>query len=97
METKLDRELHETQQSLMQEMREHGLLANSKQRKQGPLASLMKPIEEHLQVSFNTTRDVIDSLAENKNYFAMSLKQFFISLSTEEPDLLELMCHNYVH
>ena len=81
----------------MQEMRDHGLLAGNKQRKQNSLAGMMKPIEEHLQSSFDTTRDVIDSLAENKNYFAMSLKQFFISLSTEEPELLELMCHNYVH
>jgi hypothetical protein len=36
-------------------------------------------------------------MGENKNYFAMSLKAFFIKLSTKHPELLELMCHNYVH
>jgi hypothetical protein len=36
-------------------------------------------------------------MGENKNFFAMSLKEFFIKLSTSNPELLELMCHNYVH
>lgn len=27
----------------------------------------------------------------------MSLKMYFIELATEHQDLLELMCHNYVH
>jgi predicted metalloprotease with PDZ domain len=27
----------------------------------------------------------------------MSLKMFFIELGTNQHDLLELMCHNYVH
>ena len=33
-------------------------------------------------------------IAENKNYFAMSLKMFFMSLTEDE---LEFLCHNYVH
>jgi len=42
-------------------------------------------------------KEDIDSLAHNKNYFAMSLKLFFVELGTHNQDLLELMCHNYIH
>jgi predicted metalloprotease with PDZ domain len=42
-------------------------------------------------------KDDIDSLSHNKNYFAMSLKLFFVELGTHNQDLLELMCHNYIH
>jgi len=31
---------------------------------------------------------------KSKNYFAMSLKMFFMSLTEDE---LEFVCHNYVH
>ena len=57
----------------------------------------MKPLEMHLQQSFDRMRDDIDGLAHNKNYFAMSLKLFFVELGTNNQDLLELMCHNYIH
>ena len=57
----------------------------------------MKPLETHLQHSFDKMRDDIDGLAHNKNYFAMSLKLFFVELGTNNQDLLELMCHNYIH
>lgn len=57
----------------------------------------MQPLEHNLQSCFNEMRFKIESMENNKNYFAMSLKMFFIELSTEFPDLLELMCHNYVH
>jgi hypothetical protein len=33
-------------------------------------------------------------IPENKNFFAMSLKMFFLNLSSDE---LEYICHNYVH
>lgn len=33
-------------------------------------------------------------LPPNKNYFAMSLKLFFMNLSEDE---LEFICHHYVH
>ena len=42
-------------------------------------------------------RDQIEDMEENKNYFAMALKLFFTELGAEQPDLLELLCHNYVH
>jgi hypothetical protein len=85
----------------MHEMREHGLLANMDTNNKDPdnlvLYKLMKPLESHLKQSFDKMREDLDSLAHNKNYFAMSLKLFFIELATNQPDLLELMCHNYIH
>lgn len=36
----------------------------------------------------------LNDIPENKNYFAMSLKWFFMTLNEDE---LEFMCHNYVH
>ena len=33
-------------------------------------------------------------IPENKNYFAMSLKMFFMSLTEDE---LEFVCHSYIH
>jgi hypothetical protein len=84
-------------------MKEHGLLADINfsvkepdQRKQ-TFVNLMRPLELHLQQCFERTKEEIESLEQNKNYFAMSLKMYFVELATEHEDLLELMCHNYVH
>ena len=33
-------------------------------------------------------------IPESKNYFAMSLKMFFMSITEDE---LEFVCHNYIH
>lgn len=102
-QTKLETDLKETQQSLIQEMKTHGLLADinfamkNPDERQMTLNNLMKPIETTLQDCFDKTREQIEEMAQNKNYFAMSLKCFFIELSNNHPDLLELMCHNYVH
>ena len=38
----------------------------------------------------------LESNDENFNYFAMSLKKFFILMSTSFPEMLEFMCHNFV-
>jgi hypothetical protein len=84
-------------------MKAHGLLADinfamkNPDERQMTLNNLMKPIETTLRESFDKTREQIEEMAQNKNYFAMSLKCFFVELSTNHPDLLELMCHNYVH
>jgi hypothetical protein len=56
---------------------------------------MMMPIANELKNSFDQTLQDIDLIEENQNYFAMSLKAFFISMSTNHPDLLELMCHNF--
>jgi hypothetical protein len=84
-------------------MKEHGLLADINfsvkepdQRKQ-TFVNLMRPLELHLQQCFEKTKEEIETLEQNKNYFAMSLKMYFMELATEHEDLLELMCHNYVH
>jgi hypothetical protein len=53
---------------------------------------LMAPIENILIQSLDKMKRT--SIPENKNYFAMSLKLFFMSLSEDE---LEFVCHNYVH
>ena len=53
---------------------------------------LMQPIENCLRECFEKMRQT--DLPPNKNYFAMSLKLFFMSLTEDE---LEFMCHNYVH
>ena len=97
MEKKLEQDLQETQKSLIQELQDHGFLLKDSAAKQQALSELMQPITDHLVESFDKTRAKIDRIGENKNYFAMSLKDFFIKLSTKHPDLLELMCHNYVH
>ena len=52
----------------------------------------MKPIENCLVQCFEKVKK--SHVDENKNYFAMSLKMFFMSLTEDE---LEFMCHNYVH
>jgi len=52
----------------------------------------MKPIENRLMDSFKQMKK--ETIPANKNYFAMSLKLFFQSLTEDE---LEFMCHNYVH
>ena len=65
--------------------------------KKQTFVNLMKPLELHLQQCFERTKEEIESLDQNKNYFAMSLKLYFIELATQHDDLLELMCHNYVH
>lgn len=44
MEDKLEKDLQETQQSLMSEMREHGLLFPSGSLNEKKLGALMKPI-----------------------------------------------------
>ena len=52
----------------------------------------MEPVEEILMESFIKMRQ--NHIPKNKNYFAMSLKLFFKSLSDDQ---LEFMCHHYVH
>ena len=52
----------------------------------------MMPIESHLFDCLEKTKT--SDIGPNKNYFAMSLKLFFMTLTEDE---LELMCHNYVH
>ena len=52
----------------------------------------MQPIEDLLQDSFERTKHT--HVDKNKNYFAMSLKAFFLGLTEDQ---LEFVCHNYVH
>ena len=53
---------------------------------------MMQPIEDCLRACFDKMKTI--PVGKNKNYFAMSLKLFFMSLTEDE---LEFMCHNYVH
>jgi len=53
---------------------------------------LMAPIEQCLHDCFQKVKQTV--LPPNKNYFAMSLKLFFMSLTEDE---LEFICHHYVH
>lgn len=66
-------------------MKNHSLLSNES-------IPLMQPIENRLLNSFDRMKK--EFIPTNKNYFAMSLKAFFQSLSEDE---LEFLCHNYVH
>lgn len=52
----------------------------------------MKPIEKHLHQCFEEMKK--QHVDESKNYFAMSLKLFFSTLSEDQ---LEIVCHNYIH
>lgn len=62
-QTKLETDLKETQQSLIQEMKAHGLLADinlamkNPDERQMTLNNLMKPIETTLQDCFDKTRE----------------------------------------
>jgi hypothetical protein len=53
---------------------------------------LMEPLEYAMRESFDRTRS--QKLPPNKNYFAVSMKNFLLSLSEDE---LDLLCHNYIH
>lgn len=53
---------------------------------------MMKPIENCLKECFIKMQSL--NIPENKNYFAMSLKMFFMSLTEDE---LEFVCHHYIH
>ena len=70
---------------LVSHMRNHALLSRE------PI-TLMQPIEACLFDSFKRMKQQV--IPKNKNYFAMSLKLFFMSLNEEE---LEFVCHNYIH
>ena len=51
-------------------------------------------LQQKLELCFKHTRRNMDTLPQHKNYFAMSMKNFFVSLANNE-DMLELMCHNW--
>ena len=70
-ESKLEKDLAETQNSLINHMKSHNLLSSSK-------LAIMLPIEECLHDSFQKMKTT--EIPENKNYFAMSLKTFFMNL-----------------
>ena len=84
-ESKLEKDLQGTTASLIAHMKSHSLLSSQN-------IPLMLPIENHLQECLQKMKT--SEIPENKNYFAMSLKLFFMSLTEDE---LEFMCHNYVH
>lgn len=66
-------------------MKKHSILSDSN-------LSLMRPIENKLMNCFDSVKK--QHIDESKNYFAMSLKLFFQSLSEDQ---LEIVCHNYIH
>ena len=84
-ESKLEKDLQGTTASLIAHLKSHSLLSSQN-------IPLMLPIENHLHECLQKTKT--SEIPENKNYFAMSLKLFFRSLTEDE---LEFMCHNYVH
>jgi hypothetical protein len=84
-ESKLQNDLNSTTSSLIEHLKSHSILSDEN-------LPLMKPIENCLKDCF--TKMQILKIPENKNYFAMSLKMFFMSLTEDE---LEFVCHNYVH
>ena len=56
----------------------------------------MIPIENHLQKCMDETVGEMEDMTNNQNYYAMSLKKFFILLGGSFPDMLEIICHNFV-
>ena len=84
-ESRLQSDLQTTTSSLINHMRDHSLLSNQN-------IPLMQPIENCLKDCFAKMQSL--KIPENKNYFALSLKMFFMSLTEDE---LEFVCHNYVH
>ena len=86
----------------MKELKMHGLLPANYAKKNSAssgdkLISTTNQIESHLQSCMDATVKDMVKLNENFNYFAMSLKKFFILMSTSYPHLLEFICHNFVH
>lgn len=73
-ESKLEKDLQDTTQSLINKLKTHSLLSNQN-------IKLMEPVEEVLHDSFAKMRHT--KLPANKNYFAMSLKDFFKNLSDD--------------
>lgn len=84
-ESKLEKDLNETTSALVGHMKKHSILSQNN-------ITLMKPIEKLLLGCFDQMKRT--QIEESKNYFAMSLKLFFQSLSDDQ---LEIVCHNYVH
>jgi len=84
-ESKLDKDLEETTTSLKDRMKKHSLLSFQN-------LPFMQTIENCLHQCFDKMKT--EFIPPNKNYFAMSLKLFFQSLTEDE---LEFLCHHYVH
>lgn len=73
-ESKLDKDLHETANALMGHMKKHSILSDQD-------ISLMKPIDKHLEGCFDQMKKT--HIDQSKNYFAMSLKLFFQTLTED--------------
>ena len=69
----------------MTQLKTHNLLSNERN-------PLMEPIEAKMRESFQRLKK--KEIPADKNFFALSLKDFFMRITEDE---LELMCHNYVY
>ena len=67
-ESKLEKDLQETTDALVSQLKRHNILSNQSM-------TLMKPIEKMLHQCFDTMKHT--HIDESKNFFAMSLKMFF--------------------
>lgn len=81
----MNHDLQDTTAALIKHLKEHSILGNDS-------IPLMKPIEQCLRDCFEKMKKL--RIPESKNYFAMSLKMFFMSITEDE---LEFVCHNYIH
>ena len=81
----MDKDLADTTDQLITHLKDHSLLSKEN-------IPLMSPLEDLLKECFKKMKSA--EIPSNKNYFALSLKLFFKSLSDQE---LELICHNYIH
>jgi len=81
----LNHDLQDTTAALIKHLKEHSILGSDS-------IPLMKPIEQCLRDCFDKMKKL--KIPESKNYFAMSLKMFFMSITEDE---LEFVCHNYIH
>lgn len=84
-DSRLEEDLKKTSAEFIRHMKSHSLLSDNN-------LALMRPLERAMARSFEKLRQ--ETVPANKNYFALSLKDFFQSLTD---DLLDLLCHNYVH
>ena len=81
----MNNDLLDTTASLIKHLKDHSILGNDS-------IPLMKPIEQCLRDCLEKMKKL--KIPESKNYFAMSLKMFFMSITEDE---LEFVCHNYIH
>ena len=91
-ENKLEKDLQATTGSLINRMKDHALLRREGDAAGGTASPVVPSFESKLVDCLAKMKNQF--IPNNKNYYAMSLKLFFQTLTEDE---LEFLCHNYVH